>query len=186
MYEYKVKEVVKVVDGDKLIWSLILGLDSTKERVRVAGIDASWVSTRDKQEKQYGLIKAWMKGMLSDREGLTEVPEQRRMVSMEECWVGCTRMNCASTPEWSRLCKLGLTMVVKLWGYWQICFIGWLGINTGSYMVPFDDSFITSSCFWTCNRLWWSGNVPDPVWIDSTIEWPQPRCVRCYWRSWEI
>ena len=73
MYEYKVKEVVKVVDGDTVDLVLDLGFGLyKKERVRVAGIDAPESRTRDKQEKQYGLAaKAWMKGMLSDCEGLT-------------------------------------------------------------------------------------------------------------------
>ena len=41
MYEYSVKEVVNVVDGDTIDIVIDLGFDLTKkERVRLAGIDA--------------------------------------------------------------------------------------------------------------------------------------------------
>ena len=73
MYEYKVTEVSKVVDGDTVDLVLDLGFGLyKKERVRVAGIDSPESRTRDKKEKQYGLAaKAFLKGMLSDCNGLT-------------------------------------------------------------------------------------------------------------------
>ena len=73
MYEYKVTEVAKVVDGDTVDLVLDLGFGLyKKERVRVAGIDSPESRTRDKKEKQYGLAaKAFLKGMLSDCNGLT-------------------------------------------------------------------------------------------------------------------
>jgi endonuclease YncB( thermonuclease family) len=56
MYEYKVKEVVKVVDGDTIDVVIDLGFDlSKKERVRLAGIDTPESRTRDLKEKKLGL-----------------------------------------------------------------------------------------------------------------------------------
>jgi len=56
MYEYKVKEVVKVVDGDTIDVIIDLGFDlSKKERVRLAGIDTPESRTRDLDEKKLGL-----------------------------------------------------------------------------------------------------------------------------------
>jgi micrococcal nuclease len=56
MYEYKVKEVVKVVDGDTIDVVIDLGFDlSKKERVRLAGIDTPESRTRDLEEKKLGL-----------------------------------------------------------------------------------------------------------------------------------
>ena len=56
MYEYKVKEVVKVVDGDTIDVVIDLGFDLfKKERVRLAGIDTPESRTRDLEEKKFGL-----------------------------------------------------------------------------------------------------------------------------------
>ena len=50
MYEYAIKEVVKVVDGDTIDIIIDLGFDLTKkERVRLAGIDTPETRTRDKE-----------------------------------------------------------------------------------------------------------------------------------------
>jgi len=55
MYEYKIKEVVKVVDGDTVDVLVDLGFSLTKkERVRVAGVDTPEVRTRNSQEKALG------------------------------------------------------------------------------------------------------------------------------------
>ena len=72
MYEYRVTEISKVVDGDTVDLVLDLGFGLyKKERVRVAGIDSPESRTRDKKEKEYGLAaKAFLKGMLSDCNGL--------------------------------------------------------------------------------------------------------------------
>ena len=49
MYEYRIKEVVKVVDGDTVDIILDLGFGLfKKERVRIAGIDTPEKRTRDK------------------------------------------------------------------------------------------------------------------------------------------
>ena len=53
MYEYRVKEVTKVVDGDTVDVILDLGFGLfKKERVRVAGIDSPESRTRNKKEKE--------------------------------------------------------------------------------------------------------------------------------------
>ncbi len=52
MYEYKVTEIAKVVDGDTVDLVLDLGFGLyKKERVRVAGIDTPESRTRDLVEK---------------------------------------------------------------------------------------------------------------------------------------
>ena len=56
MYEYKVKEIVKVVDGDTVDIIIDLGFNLTKkERVRLSGIDTPESRTRDLEEKKLGL-----------------------------------------------------------------------------------------------------------------------------------
>ena len=53
MYEYAIKEVVKVVDGDTVDIIIDLGFSlSKKERVRLAGIDAPESRTTDIEEKK--------------------------------------------------------------------------------------------------------------------------------------
>lgn len=56
MYEYRVKKVLKVVDGDTIDVDLDLGFDiSFTQRVRLAGIDTPESRTTDKYEKALGL-----------------------------------------------------------------------------------------------------------------------------------
>jgi micrococcal nuclease len=56
MYEYRVKKVLKVVDGDTIDVDLDLGFDiSFTQRVRLAGIDTPESRTTDKYEKTLGL-----------------------------------------------------------------------------------------------------------------------------------
>ena len=48
MYEYAIKEIVKVVDGDTIDIIIDLGFDLTKkERVRLAGIDSPESRTKN-------------------------------------------------------------------------------------------------------------------------------------------
>ena len=72
MYEYAVKEIVKVVDGDTVDVVIDLGFDlSKKERVRLAGIDTPESRTRDTEEKVFGLeAKAYLKTRLEGCEKL--------------------------------------------------------------------------------------------------------------------
>ena len=56
MYEYKVKSVDHIVDGDTLDVTVDLGFDIThKIRVRLLGIDTPESRTRDLEEKARGL-----------------------------------------------------------------------------------------------------------------------------------
>ena len=56
MYEYRVKKVLKVVDGDTIDVDIDLGFDiSFTSRVRLAGIDAPESRTTNKMEKALGL-----------------------------------------------------------------------------------------------------------------------------------
>jgi micrococcal nuclease len=56
MYEYRVKSVLGVVDGDTIDVDIDLGFDiSITKRVRLAGIDTPESRTSDKAEKVLGL-----------------------------------------------------------------------------------------------------------------------------------
>ena len=56
MYEYRIKKVLKVVDGDTIDVDIDLGFDiSYSQRVRLAGIDTPESRTTDKAEKVLGL-----------------------------------------------------------------------------------------------------------------------------------
>jgi micrococcal nuclease len=63
MFEYYVKKVTKVVDGDTIDVDIDLGFDiSFSSRVRLAGIDTPESRTTDKAEKALGLeSKAYLK-----------------------------------------------------------------------------------------------------------------------------
>jgi micrococcal nuclease len=66
MYEYRVKQVLKVLDGDTIDVEIDLGFDiSITKRVRLAGIDTPESRTTDKMEKTFGLeSKAKLKQLL--------------------------------------------------------------------------------------------------------------------------
>jgi micrococcal nuclease len=56
MYEYRVKQVLKVVDGDTIDVDIDLGFNiSYTQRVRLAGIDTPESRTKDLAEKKLGL-----------------------------------------------------------------------------------------------------------------------------------
>ena len=63
MFEYYVKKVTKVVDGDTIDVDIDLGFDiSFSSRVRLAGIDTPESRTTDKMEKALGLeAKGYLK-----------------------------------------------------------------------------------------------------------------------------
>jgi len=67
MYEYRVKKVLKVVDGDTIDVDIDLGFDiSYTQRVRLAGIDTPESRTTDKEEKVLGLeVKDRLKQLIS-------------------------------------------------------------------------------------------------------------------------
>lgn len=68
MYEYAIKEVVRVVDGDTVDIIIDLGFSLTKkERVRLAGIDTPESRTRDLEEKAMGIeSKEFLERRLKD------------------------------------------------------------------------------------------------------------------------
>jgi micrococcal nuclease len=68
MYEYRVKKVTGVVDGDTIDVDIDLGFNiSYSQRVRLAGIDTPESRTTDKFEKTLGLeSKEYLKEKLKD------------------------------------------------------------------------------------------------------------------------
>jgi len=68
MYEYRVKKVTGVVDGDTIDVDIDLGFNvSFSQRVRLAGIDTPESRTTDKFEKSLGLeAKEYLKSKLKD------------------------------------------------------------------------------------------------------------------------
>jgi len=80
MYEYRVKKVIKVVDGDTIDVEIDLGFDiSITQRVRLAGIDTPESRTKDPAEKELGLeVKELLKHKLEEAETIvikTEKPD---------------------------------------------------------------------------------------------------------------
>jgi len=80
MYEYHVKKVLKVVDGDTIDVDIDLGFDiSFTSRVRLAGIDTPESRTSDKAEKVLGLeVKDRLKHLIADAKTVvirTEKPD---------------------------------------------------------------------------------------------------------------
>ena len=67
-YNFRVTEIVKVLDGDTIDVLIDLGFDLfKKERVRIAGVDTPEKRTRDLEEKALGIDATnWMKGTLTD------------------------------------------------------------------------------------------------------------------------
>jgi len=68
MYEYHVKKVTNVVDGDTIDVDIDLGFDiSFSSRVRLAGIDTPESRTKDLAEKKLGLeAKEYVKSKIKD------------------------------------------------------------------------------------------------------------------------
>ena len=91
MYEYRIKKVVKVVDGDTLDLEIDLGFSLTKkERCRVAGIDTPECRTRDREEKQYGMAaKVYMAGMLKNATNLRVKTEKDGKYGRMLGWIYC-------------------------------------------------------------------------------------------------
>jgi micrococcal nuclease len=80
MYEYRVKKITGVVDGDTIDVDIDLGFNvSYSQRVRLAGIDTPESRTKDKFEKSLGLeAKEYLKTKLKDAELIvikTEKPD---------------------------------------------------------------------------------------------------------------
>ena len=65
-YNFRVTEIVKVLDGDTIDVIIDLGFDLyKKERVRIAGVDTPEKRTRNLEEKALGIDATdWLKGKL--------------------------------------------------------------------------------------------------------------------------
>jgi micrococcal nuclease len=70
MYQYKIKKIKRVIDGDTIDVDIDLGFSITlTQRVRLKDINAAETRTKDLVEKAEGLVaKAWLEKELS-REG---------------------------------------------------------------------------------------------------------------------
>ncbi len=67
-YSYRVKSIVKIIDGDTFDCIMDLGFDVLLEaRVRMYGIDTPESRTRDLEEKKFGLLaKDWLVNHLNN------------------------------------------------------------------------------------------------------------------------
>ena len=92
MYEYNVKKVLKVVDGDTIDVDIDLGFDiSLTKRVRLAGIDTPESRTADKIEKVLGLeAKEYLKHNIAEAKSVvikTELPDSTEKYGRILGWV---------------------------------------------------------------------------------------------------
>lgn len=69
MYQYKIKKITKIVDGDTVDLDIDLGFSLTiSHRVRLKGVNAPESKTTDLREKEKGLTaKAWLIEQLSKK-----------------------------------------------------------------------------------------------------------------------
>ena len=79
-YIYRIKQVLKVVDGDTIDADIDLGFDiSLSKRIRLAGIDTPESRTTNIKEKAMGLeSKEWLKKTLEGAKDIlikTELPD---------------------------------------------------------------------------------------------------------------
>tara|TARA_R100000008_G_scaffold69852_1_gene47283 strand:+ start:111 stop:494 length:384 start_codon:yes stop_codon:yes gene_type:complete len=73
-YTYRVKSLVKVIDGDTFDCDIDLGFSVVlaKQRIRLMGVDTWESRTRDKEEKAKGLLaKQFAKDMLEGAKEIT-------------------------------------------------------------------------------------------------------------------
>jgi len=92
MYEYRVKQVLKIVDGDTIDVDIDLGFDSSfTSRVRLAVIDTPESRTTDKKEKALGLeVKQRLKDVLSKSSSVvirTEKPDSTEKYGRILGWI---------------------------------------------------------------------------------------------------
>jgi micrococcal nuclease len=92
MYEYRVKQVLRVVDGDTIDVDLDLGFNiSYTQRVRLAGIDTPESRTTDKAEKALGLeVKKYLGDLLKSATQIvirTEKPDSTEKYGRILGWV---------------------------------------------------------------------------------------------------
>jgi len=92
MYEYRVKKVLKIVDGDTIDVDIDLGFDiSYTQRVRLAGIDTPESRTKDLREKALGLeVKDKIKKLIDSAKTViikTELPDSTEKYGRILGWV---------------------------------------------------------------------------------------------------
>jgi len=92
MYEYNIKEVTKVVDGDTIDVDIDLGFNiSYAQRVRLAGIDTPESRTKDLREKALGLeVKDKIKKAIDSAKTVvikTELPDSTEKYGRILGWV---------------------------------------------------------------------------------------------------
>lgn len=92
MYEYRIKKVTNVVDGDTIDVDIDLGFSvSFSQRLRLAGIDTPESRTADKIEKALGLeSKEYLKLKLKDAKDIvvkTEKPDSSEKYGRILGWV---------------------------------------------------------------------------------------------------
>jgi micrococcal nuclease len=92
MYEYRVKKVLNVVDGDTVDVDIDLGFDiSFTSRVRLAGIDTPESRTKDKFEKSLGIeAKDYLKAGIKDAQEIvikTEKPDSSEKYGRILGWI---------------------------------------------------------------------------------------------------
>jgi micrococcal nuclease len=92
MYEYNIKKVTKVVDGDTIDVDIDLGFNiSFAQRVRLAGIDTPESRTKDLREKALGLeVKNKVKSAIDSAKTViikTELPDSTEKYGRILGWV---------------------------------------------------------------------------------------------------
>jgi len=93
MYEYRIKNVIKVIDGDTIDVDIDLGMNTVRanERIRLAGIDTPESRTTDKVEKLLGIeSKEYLKSKLKDAKSLlikTELPDSTEKYGRMLGWI---------------------------------------------------------------------------------------------------
>lgn len=92
MYEYRIKKVANVVDGDTIDVEIDLGFSvSYAQRLRLAGIDTPESRTTDKMEKALGLeAKEYLKSKVKDAKDVivkTEKPDSSEKYGRILGWV---------------------------------------------------------------------------------------------------
>ena len=92
MFEYRVKQITKIVDGDTIDVDIDLGFNiSYSQRLRLAGIDTPESRTTDKLEKTLGLeSKEYLKSKFKDAKDIvvkTEKPDSSEKYGRILGWV---------------------------------------------------------------------------------------------------
>lgn len=92
MFEYRVKQVTKIVDGDTIDVDIDLGFNiSYSQRLRLAGIDTPESRTTDKFEKTLGIeSKEYLKYKFKDAKDIvvkTEKPDSSEKYGRILGWV---------------------------------------------------------------------------------------------------